>query len=222
LQDVVGVGGFSKERFAELHPRLYHMAADGAWAAIQEYGLLSATAILDMAGLDAAARIPLERQRRMDSVAVDVDGHRFVLRDQKPLNEAKLEACLTDMTVPEWIQMLNRKVFFWPTESRCRDLIGARAYRDQWHTVIEVDTAGLLERHEVRLSPINAGAVLYSPPHRGSHTFTSIADFPFDDYRTKRSRNRVVAEVAVDCAVPEITAITTRVWRARRSEWVPQ
>ena len=42
----------NRVEFVELHPKLFHMASDGAWPSIQRLGLLSATAILDLAGID--------------------------------------------------------------------------------------------------------------------------------------------------------------------------
>ena len=214
---------FSKTEFLDPHPRLYHMAADGTWPSIQRYGLLSTSAVLDLASIKGEERVPLERQRRMEGIHVPLGGEpggeTFVLRDQKPLNESKLAASLVDMSVGEWLLALNRKVFFWPSRQRCVELLNARAYRDSWHTVMEVDSAALLDRHEVRVSPINSGAVLYDPPKRGRFTFTPIEDFPFERYR-RRGRGKAVAEVAVDYAVPDVASLVTETWRARRDEWL--
>ena len=208
---------------AELHPRLFHMAAARAWPQIARHGLLSTAAILDLAGVDGDRREALEAQRRPDSVTVQTPaGDTFVLRDQKPLHPAKLSACLTDMTLPEWLRLLNSKVFFWPSRRRCEHLLGAKAYRDRPHTIIEVDTAALLDRYaeRVTVSRINAGAVLYNPPPRGSRTFLPIADVPFDQWRQKRSRRRAIAEVAVEYAVPDVEAVTVAVWQAADGkEW---
>ena len=110
-------------------------------------------------------------------------------------------------------------VFFWPSQRRCEELLGAKAYRDTWHTVIEVDSTALLKLHDVTLSPMNSGAVLYEPPKRGSFTFSSIEHFPLDRYR-KRGRAKMVAEVSVEHSVPEVGAMATRYWRARREDCV--
>jgi len=194
------------------------MAADGAWPSIRRRGLPSTSAVLDLAGIDGDERIRLEERRRPASVMINHDGDAFVIRDQKPLNEAKLERCLVDMTVSEWLRMLNGKVFLWPTRERCEQLLDARAYRDQAHTIIEFDTVQLLEHHDVTVSPINSGAVLYNPPKRGSFTFTTIDHFPDERY-LKRGRRKMIAEVAVDHAIPEVTDLMSAVWRAEASEW---
>jgi hypothetical protein len=125
------------------------------------------------------------------------------------------------MTVPG-LRLLNSKVFFWPSRRRCEQLLGARAYRDRRHTIVEVDTADLLDRHaeKITVSRINAGAVLYDPPPRGSRTFLPISDVPFDEWRRKRGRSRAIAEVAVAYAVPDVAEVTVAVWQgADGKEW---
>jgi hypothetical protein len=60
------------------------------------------------------------------------------------------------MTPREWYETLNRRVFFWVDRKRLVKLLGARAYRDRPHLVLELDTSGL-RRHaaDVTLSAIN-------------------------------------------------------------------
>ncbi len=55
---------------------------------------------------------------------------------------------------------------------------------------------------------------------RGSTTFTSIEDFPFNRY-SKRGRVRAVGEVSVDYAIPDVAGLTTGLWRAEQDRWVP-
>lgn len=218
----MGTQSLTADQFVDLHPRLYHMAADGTWPSILEHGLLSTSAILDLAGMEGERRRRIEEERRLESVSVSTPDGQFVLRDQGPLSEDKLASCLVDMTVPEWVKLLNGLVFFWPTMKRCADLLGAKAYRDDWHTIIEFDAARLLARHDVLLSPINAGAVLYDPPPRGSFTFTTVEEFPFDEYRRRRkSAARAVAEVAVRHSIPDVRPLVVKVWRSRRDDWEP-
>jgi len=45
----------------------------------------------------------------------------------------------------EWYELLNSKVFFWPTINRLETFLGARDYRDKAHVVISVKTSVLLE-----------------------------------------------------------------------------
>jgi hypothetical protein len=204
--------------FIDLHPRLFHMAADGAWPSIQRHGLLSTSAVLDLAGIDGDERVRLEQRRRLENVTITIDDSEFVLRDQKPLNETKLEHCLVDMTVAEWLRMLNGKVFLWPTRERCVQLLNARAYRDRTHMIVEFDTERLLEHHDVTVSPINSGAVLYDPPQRGTFTFSTVDEFPVHRYR-RRGRRKMVAEVAVSHSIPDATGLASAVWRTEKGGW---
>lgn len=210
------------DELSTVHPRIFHMAADGAWTHIRRYGLMSTAAILDLAGIRGQDREAIEEERRPESVVVTIPGgDRFVLRDQKPLHPDKLESCLVGMTVPEYLRLLNGKVFFWPTRLRCEQLLQARAYRESAHTVIEIDTERLLRAHStsVTLSRINAGAVLYNPPERGAGTFVPLDQVPFDEWRRTRSRTRAIAEVAVDYAVPNVEAVTSAVYSVARGRW---
>lgn len=106
------------------------MTAAGSWRTIERHGLRSVTALLDLLYLDPDRRRAIELERRPHTVRLsDPEFGEFEIRDQKPLGIAKLERCLTDMTVTEWLSLLNRKVFFWPTEQRVQDLLGAELYR---------------------------------------------------------------------------------------------
>lgn len=58
------------------HPRLYHMAEDGAWPAIRARGLLSTSALLDLYEVTGETRLSLEARRRPTSVALEAHGFR--------------------------------------------------------------------------------------------------------------------------------------------------
>jgi hypothetical protein len=169
--------------FCRLYPQLFHMTSAGAWPTIERHGLRSVTSILDLLYVDPDHRAGIETERRPHTVVLsDPDLGEFEIRDQKPLSLSKLEACLTDMTVAEWLALLNRKVFFWPTAERVHDLLGALAYRNRAHLVLMIRTSSLVAAHEsaITLAPINTGSVLYDPPERGSRTLLPIAEYPFE------------------------------------------
>jgi 3-phenylpropionate/cinnamic acid dioxygenase small subunit len=118
------------------------------------------------------------------------------------LNVKMLARALSDMTVPDWLEQLNRHVFFAPTPKRLEDLYGA--YADQPRLVLTLDTRSLLTEHryQTRLAAINTGAVRHVKHTRGSNTLQRVSIFD-----TKRE----VAEIAVINAVPDIAQHTTRV-----------
>jgi len=190
------------------YPRIFHMAEASAWEGIQRHGLLSTGALVDLFETPDPRRNRLLAERRSDMTAVHHAVHGTALiRDNGPLSERKLAACLTDMTVPEFLRLINSKVFFWPTQKRLDTLFATSAYRDRPHLILTVDTASLLASHadRVTLSPINSGATVHDAPKRGSDTFKSIADYDFEYWRTKRTRPTAVAEICVDHSVPDIT-----------------
>lgn len=201
------------KRLASRYPVLFHMAEDGSWESIRERGLLSTSALLDLFEVEGEERFAVESARRPEIVQLQHPEHGVALvRDNKPMQEKALERCLRGMTPREWYEHLNRRVFFWVEWKRLLKLLGARAYRDRPHLVLEVDTAELLERHaeRVALSPINSGATFaMNPAPRGPGTFRRIADHP---------EERPVVELAVDYAVPDIVDFVVSVSRWHGAE----
>lgn len=195
------------------------MTSAHAWPTIQRHGLRSVTAILDLLYVDPDERVRIENHHRPATLRLtDAGIGEFEIRDQKPLHLGKLERCLTGMSVSEWLALLNRKVFFWPTEERVQELLGASEYRALDHLVLVVRTKSLVAIHgpEITLAPINTGAVLYNPPPRGPETLQSIESYPFEEWRRRRGPRKAIAEVAVDYAVPDIVNHIVRVERRRQ------
>ena len=182
------------------YPVLYHMAEDGSWPSIQVKGLLSTTALLDLYGIAGFEREEIERHQRRTKVTLSSpEFGDVVIRDQKPLPASKLATCLGgDMTPSDWYALLNARVFFWLTEDRLETLLRARAYRSEPQTILRVDTAALIERHDeaVELSPINSGSVMPMARPRDRDTFKAVAEY-------ERPR---VAELCVSYAVPDIAS----------------
>jgi hypothetical protein len=197
------------------------MAEAATWPSIRQHGLLSTSALLDLYGVGGEDRRRIESCRRSESVTIrHVDFGPAVIRDQKPMSEGALQKCLKEMTPTEWYRLLNSKVFFWLTAERVTRLLSARAYRSREHTVLTIDTARLLNRHqaEVTLSPINSGSTVYNPQPRGPETFQLLADYPFDAWRKKRgAAANAIAELAVTYEVKDISEMVVRVERRRES-----
>ncbi len=186
------------------YPRCYHLAhSPDVWPSIQRHGLLSVGGILERWEVPSDARQRFLREHRPATIPLvhPVHGPVF-LRDQHPLNIKMLERALTDMTVPDWLEQLNRHVFFAPTMKRLEAL--HRAYANHPRLVLIVDTRALLaaHRYQMRLSPINTGAVRHINHSRGSSTLQRVSIF---------DAKREVAEIAVTDGVPDITQHVTRV-----------
>ncbi len=196
------------EELVRRYPRLYHMAEAGSWPSIQEYGLFSTTALLDLFEVGVTDRRRMESEWRQNSISIAHPVHgTAVIRDQKPMPPSKLANNLVNMTPEEWYEFLNRKTFFWADWNRLTNLLNAYAYRDRAHSVLTVDTEALLTRHGNRTSlcPINSGFV-YHGGRRGRETFKPIANYP--------SGIRVW-ELAVEYSVPDVADLVVRVedWR---------
>lgn len=215
------------------HPRLWHMAEAGSWPSIRDHGLLSTSALLDRFGWEGEARDAVEARRRPEKVRLargpgvlreasgpegpPRGGEWAVVRDNKPLNDRKLARALQDgLTVPDWYRILNARVFLWLSRERLLKLLGAQAYRDEAHDVIEVDSASLVAAHRDRitLSPINSGATGPFAAPRGLSTFRSIEAYPYAE-RRRINRREPAVELAVLHGVPDLARFARRVVRMR-------
>lgn len=190
-----------------LSPELYHMAADGSWPSIARHGLLSSAALA--ARWEASSPALLE-QRRPASVRIEHAQHGVaVIRDHGPIHLPSLEDALTDLTVEQWFEVLNERVFFFLERQRLDSLLGA--YNAEPQLVITVDTASLVAAHadSIELCRINSGfAQRHNKVPRGSGTFLPIADY----------RERKVAELTVLGGVADIAEHVVRVERVFRGD----
>lgn len=203
------------DELVEHYPRLFHMATGGSWPAIRQHGLLTTAHIVQTSGLPAAKQAELLSQRRTVSTVImhPVIGV-ITIRDQSPLREQFIEAALTDMTIGQWLELLNDRVFLWLHPDKLHRLLSARRYRGQEHDVLTIDTRRLIEAYgdSVRLSPMNSGAALYpNAPPRGSATFVPVARYPFAERRKRRSLPDTIAELAVIGGIPDIASYVVEV-----------
>ncbi|GGE21488.1 hypothetical protein GCM10011390_46010 [Aureimonas endophytica] len=189
-------------------PRLFHMAEAGSWPAIRRHGLLSTSALLDLCDVAPERRPAIEAARRPAGIELQgPDGERILIRDNKPINDAALARVLDGGLVPEdWYRLLNGRVFFWLSEKRLRRLLEAGSYRAARHDVLTLDARALVEAHRDRiaLSPINSGTTGRFPQRRGPETFRAIPDYPYAEWRRKRSKGERVVELTVDHGVPDV------------------
>ena len=206
----------SAEYIADRWPRLYHMAESGSWPSIQQRGLLSTTALLDLFEITGAERDGIEAARRPESIKITHPDHGEAwIRDNKPINATVLRRTLEGMSEADWYRTLNGRVFFWLTEERLNKLRNAGAYGGREHDILTIDTARLLEAHrrEVQLAHLNTGAVHAGANYpRGAGTFCSIDDYNWVD-RLKRAPREPIVELTVPYAVPDIADLAVAVDR---------
>ena len=205
------------EELTNYFPVLYHMAEDGSWESIKKHGLLSTSALLDLFELSGEEREAIEARRRPRSVPISHPLHGgAVIRDQAPISDAILERCLVDMEPTAWYRLLNSRVFFWLGRRRLEGLLNALLYRGRTHTVLTLDTAGLVSRYasHIVLSRINSGATHRGGSPRGTGTFVPLLNFPFTaGRRSDASIQESVAELAVDYGIRDIERYVAKVER---------
>ena len=181
------------------------MATLGSWPSIEQRGLLSTTALLDLFGVDGNYRETIESRKRPESIVITHPCHgSATIRDQKPLHDSMLARCLRDRaTVEDWHRLLNGRVFIWVDETRLSNLRNARAYREQRQTVIFADTRRLVQRYapRIRLAHINTGATRSVFHFRDLETFKTI-----EQYSQKK-----VVELTIDRSVPDLNEFVVRV-----------
>jgi hypothetical protein len=182
------------------------MADGSSWGSIQRHGLLSTEALLDLFEVPAGSRVPILGAQRTQSVTIEHAVHgKAVIRDQKPLNRAKLEGCLKDCTFQQWLQMLNSRVFFWLCRERLQTLMCAREYCSQTHVVLVLNTLRLATdlQQRITLALMNTGNTRPFAHDRSLSTFSRMADYPFDE-RVRRGPYYRAVELAVEVGVPNV------------------
>jgi hypothetical protein len=202
---------------AERYPVLYHMAEAGSWPSVQDRGLLSTSALLDLFEITGAEREGIELRRRPESVAIGHPVHGTAwIRDNKPINETVLRRTLVGMTEEEWYRTLNGRVFFWLSEDRLDRLRSAPPYASRPHDILTIDTEALLDRHvdRVELAHLNSGAVHPAADYpRGAGTFQPIDRYPWQQ-RLGVAPSEPIVELTALYAVPDIrdlvVDVTTR------------
>ncbi len=195
-----------RDELLEHYPTLFHMASAGSWSTISTHGLWTTQQIVTTSG--GAFKDDALTERRPHSITAEHPTlGRLTIRDQAPLRLQFLEGCLTDMSVRQWLDTLNNRVFFWLHPDKLHKLLSARLYRSSEQDVLVIDTKSLLDAHEarVRLSPVNSGATLYpNATARGSDTFTTIEQYPYAERRRTRTAPAAVIELAVIDGVHDV------------------
>lgn len=185
----------------EKHPVLYHMAEPGTWPSIREHGLLSTEALLVRLGASTAERHSILRSHRPHRITFGG----IAIRDQRPMNH-NLRRCLPErISVEQWFEFLNHKVFFWTTKQRLDRF--RKAYAMKRQLIIEVPTSHVVEMYRARIAlcPINSGATRMPSHFRSFDTFQPISSFEY-------SPRKKPVEFTVDYAVGNIELLANKVY----------
>lgn len=197
---------FEIDRFIRLRPFLFHVTArENADALADTLTLQPADTLLRWAG-----RQELSRVRRRESIAVQAGVHRIVLKDQAPLIAANAELA-PGWDFADFIEFLNRHVFFWPGTARGPIAHGQRLhsrYESDGPLVLRIPTEDLFAANAtelVRFAAFNTGAPRMTGGRRsprGPDLFQIASEFP------RRASEVVEVAYRSSVALPE----TTEAW----------
>lgn len=208
-----------------LYPRLFHMAADGSWPSIERHGLLSSAELVRVWESQSDTRGVLEQKR---TSPVELKHPHFgtaVLRDQAPIHIPSLERALAGrMTVAEWLDALNSRVFFFLDPTSLFGMLRSPSYRRATHTVLTINTESFVAAHEseIQLTDMNTG---FAQPHnhkaRGPETFQPLAVFTHPTREHAHVvKGRDVVELCISGGVVDIVDHVLQVERFRQREYV--
>jgi hypothetical protein len=200
---------------APLPKYIYHLADAANWSSIQQHGLLSTSALLDLSGSRGQAREQIEQQQRTQLTMLE---NGTIIRDQMPMPATTLQRCLHGMTPREWYALLNARVFFWLESGRLNRMLKANGKRAQ--IVMTLDTKRLLAAYaeQASLTPINTGNTRRKPAIRGRQTFVPYKTWLESRWASEaealgtqaRPRSHSPAELTILGAVPDAMNFVTQ------------
>jgi hypothetical protein len=192
----------------ELPAEVFHIADAMNWKAIQRDGLLSTSALINRAGVDALVRSVLSAYRP-DGIAAFGVGY---VRDQAPMPPAALARCLDEgLTPDDWYELVNSHVFFWADPERLARHLGALRARPQ--VVLTLDGPRLAEAYssQAYVTPFNVGAARRRPARRGRRTFVPLTEWRDSGWASEaptagpaRHPKHPPAELVIRGTVPDI------------------
>jgi hypothetical protein len=187
---------------AKLRKVLFHASSYGAWPAIAELGLRTARELRNASGL------PHPKVARAKNVDLILEsGHNVTIRDQRPMVRAKIEAHLDGISMADWLDLLDDRVFFFTRQKELTTLLG-RYQETEGQDVVVFDTAKLLRAAattEVSTVASSEPVPWTRCPCRSRATFLPITSF------TGSAAD--IEEVTVIGGIDDVSSLVVRVIR---------
>lgn len=200
----------NQENFTQKREFLYHLTdARNVDAIIARREIYCTNFIIDSAGmLSPDEKRTLKRSKRDNHMEIQLNGRGIFIRDQKPLSMVALPKCLTHgYDVGDYIELLNGRVFFWPTIDRLWRHY--KRYVAERPAILKVRTDELLNLNSpAEFCHLNSGATRANSylggvaPIRGDGTFLTIENF-----------NRPISSVA-EVTFPNRCQLPATIWVA--------
>jgi hypothetical protein len=168
------------EEFIEKREFLYHLTDRRNFEIIRTNGiLLSTKSIIARSNLSITDQQDFLRNKREEHSQIVIDNNSFHIRDQRPINIKNLIKTLTHgLSAYDFIEILNNRVFFWPTISRLSRHYERYSFENP--IILKVATRSLISLNmNSEFCDINSGATRShpkwngGPPPRGLDTFLS-------------------------------------------------
>jgi uncharacterized protein DUF7002 len=192
---------------------LYHLTSRVNLPSIVACGALwSASVLFERAHGAAAARDEIRRRRPGPGpTRIEVDGQPVEIRDQHTISEIALPKCLEDGGIGDYYELLNGRVFLWPTVERLTRHYAR--YAAERPVLLRFTTRDLLALNpHVEFSRLNSGATRPNShlggiaPKRGRNTFQPV-----------ETCNLKIAQIA-EVTFPERCRLTDVFWTASKPE----
>lgn len=192
------------QEFCKERPYLYHLTdKDNLPLILNSRTLLSTVDIAQMALSKEDAKNFLQSKRE-NHCTLSVNGTDYKIRDQNPILMKVLERSLSDgLTTGEFIELLNKRVFWWPTIDRLNRHFNR--YVNEHPVILRVSTSEMLALNKnVELCHLNSGATRCHPSYGGNAPTRGIESFLSPSNYDKSIAS--VAEVTFvnKCQLPEI------------------
>lgn len=171
------------KKFQSKRPYLYHLTSDKNLANILKGKLLLSTK--EIVKLSKTSDEILRRKRPVH-ITIEKGEIFFHIRDQRPISEKLLSGCLLDgLTLEEYYELLNERVFWWPTIDRLTKHFNRYAFEKP--KIICVKTFELFDinAENIEFSRLNSGALRANSyldgkaPGRGRSTFAPADKFDY-------------------------------------------
>ena len=169
------------QAFVKARPYLYHLTDRANLVHIAGAGSLRCAGDW----MEQAGRADLLQTRRQNHERLTVPGRTIVIRDQAPLHRGNL-LLPRGFTFEEFIESLNRRIFFWPGSAEKPISYGVRhfeRYREEKPAILRIHFQALIDVNptaQARFCPYNSGSPRCSygqKSPRGPATFQLAKDF---------------------------------------------
>ncbi|MGD9692302.1 MAG: hypothetical protein AB7G17_12770 [Phycisphaerales bacterium] len=183
------------DAFVTLRPRLYHLTAQSNVERVLRKGILRSASEL----FEAAGEAHRSRARRRGHERVKIADEWVHIRDQAPLHAGNM-ALMEGWSYDDFVEHVNRHVFFWPGDLQGPIDYGLRhfqRYLKEDVAVLSVSTSGLIAANPDRaplFSAYNSGSPrcvgglksprgpqTYLPPEQFAETPGRVIEFVFPD-----------------------------------------